>query len=523
MNRYVVTPHLDAVLSGETPVPTTVAWNRLEGRPRRRDYSRALRAEVRDPLWMVTRQWQFGEYLAEDAGSPVAAKVAWRTDPITGFRAAGGGERPYDPDVPLEALVERRPVPLRQDLRLVLGRRWRKLLDGAGLAALWPSYLDRYRLADVPGRALDGGQLLSHLLGGLAASDGLDLTETERTTVDDLGAGFLAWAQGLFTQPGPVDCWRPERLDYAAGLSAPPGVLAAPDYRGGTLDWYSFDDDAGDVGAPAPTRVTSFLPTTVQFDGMPDPRYWAFEDGRTNFGGIAADTTDLAKLLLIEFGLVYGNDWFLLPLDLEAGTLTAIRGLVVTNVFGERFWIEPSGPPGRLFVPATAPAGLESAPVEAVTLVRDEQANMVWGIETTVPLPPPQRGAPDTVDKYTLMTSVPEHWIPFIPVHVAGDNREVQLQRGAMPRLLPGGGIEKVAPRTGLLRVGLDSSPPRAYYIAEEEVERAGTVIEARWQRCRWTGGRVVTWLGYRRTVGRGGSSSGLAFDTVTGPRVGPA
>jgi hypothetical protein len=29
------------------------------------------------------------------------------------------------------------------------------------------------------------------------------------------------------------------------------------------------------------------------------------------------------------------------------------------------------------------------------------------------------------------MTTVPENWIPFVPVHVDGDNREVQLQRSA--------------------------------------------------------------------------------------------
>ena len=34
---------------------------------------------------------------------------------------------------------------------------------------------------------------------------------------------------------------------------------------------------------------------------------------RTNFGDVKPDTTDLAKLLLIEFGLVYANDWFLDP------------------------------------------------------------------------------------------------------------------------------------------------------------------------------------------------------------------
>ena len=31
-----------------------------------------------------------------------------------------------------------------------------------------------------------------------------------------------------------------------------------------------------------------------------------------------------------------------------------------------------------------------------------------------------------------VMTGVPENWIPMIPVHLANDNREIQLQRAKM-------------------------------------------------------------------------------------------
>lgn len=53
-----------------------VAYNRLEARPRTTDFTRSLRAEVRDPLWMLTRQWQFGEFRGEDAASPLTARIA---------------------------------------------------------------------------------------------------------------------------------------------------------------------------------------------------------------------------------------------------------------------------------------------------------------------------------------------------------------------------------------------------------------------------------------------------------------
>ena len=57
----------------------------------------------------------------------------------------------------------------------------------------------------------------------------------------------------------------------------------------------------------------------LTFPGMPHPRWWTIEDSQTNFGAIRPDTTDLAKLLLIEFGLVYSNDWFTVPFTLPRG------------------------------------------------------------------------------------------------------------------------------------------------------------------------------------------------------------
>jgi len=65
--KYVV-PDMKLALR-ELLFPTITVWNRLEGRPRRADFDRALKAEVRDPLWMLTKQWQLGEFKADDAGS----------------------------------------------------------------------------------------------------------------------------------------------------------------------------------------------------------------------------------------------------------------------------------------------------------------------------------------------------------------------------------------------------------------------------------------------------------------------
>jgi len=113
------------------------------------------------------------------------------------------------------------------------------------------------------------------------------------------------------------------------------------------------------------------------------------------------------------------------------------------------------------------------------------------------------------------MTTVPENWIPMIPVHVANDNREVQLQRAAMPRLIPGTPDIPVEPRGRFLRVGLDQDPKQPYFVFEEEVPKAGVVLTRTYQRARWYDGKIVTWLGRRKQVGLGQGSSGLMWDRI--------
>jgi len=76
---------------------------------------------------------------------------------------------------------------------------------------------------------------------------------------------------------------------------------------------------------------------------MANTRWWTFEDNQTNFGDIDANTTDLAKLLFMEFALLYANDWFVVPYTLPSGAIATVQGLVVTNVFGEHFWIAAAG------------------------------------------------------------------------------------------------------------------------------------------------------------------------------------
>jgi hypothetical protein len=589
--------------------PTVTVWNRLEGRPRSTEFGRALRAEVRDPLWMLTRQWQFGEFQGEDAGTPATAKYHLRTTRPSRYRPREAPPGDLPGALPLETVVERRPLPFQIgadrvsfDLRLAMGRRWLKLVPlphRGSYVARWPIRLPDPRAeADTPvvahaevwatmqavaGRAMDGYELYVHLKNGGAAWDGIPgaVTPGQQQQLDALVPRFVGWFDDLITAPPAApaapaaQAWDPSRLEHRFDLAAPEAsgetVLAAEEYPGGRLDWHAFSYDAsgltlGAAGAPGELTRT-VVPGPVRFSGMPLPRLWAMEDGRTDFGAVAADTI---RLLFMEFALVYSNDWFALPCDLDTGTLAHVDGLAVTDVFGRRFWVEPAGsgpdddwqrwsmfnldiqgqPPDEapvaadtgLFLPPSVPgaAGVTDGPtLEEVVLIRDEAANMVWGVERSVLLatgdprrgeeaaretlahrrqlaPPHTRPAPSASIAYEAMNTVPENWIPFIPVRVPGSNRKIQLQRAAMPRVLDGAMTPPapVRPRTTLLREGLDAAQP--YFVHEEEVPRAGTRLSAAYNRTRLPNGRVVVWYGIHRSTGRGEGSSSLDWDRLT-------
>lgn len=592
--------NISAVLTQRT-LPTITQWNRLEGRPRTHHFDKALKAEVRDALWMLTKQWQMGEFIANDAGSPISAKAHIHQSSITRYQAAENPFQPYEKNIPLEAKAEQKRIPFTRnqellsiDLRLHMGNYWIKLLVPA-LGAYKADYIRTYKFElpaesrstdyiysqkndlqlykAIAGRSMDGYTFLQHLLNGGLASDGIT-GGADQAALDTLGNTFLAWYKNTFLQPEQAqnNAWLPHQLEYQFECQAEDQPeskrLTAKEYYDGNLDWYSFNSAQGDGSPNGDTgnKTDSLIPTHVAFDGMPDTRWWKFEDSKTSFADVSPATTDLSKLLLIEFGLIFANDWFLIPFTLPIGKLVNIKGLTVSNNFGEVFWIEAaeaSNTPNKewsmfklknegvhadtsLLLAPTAIKVQEGAPVEEVLFIRDEVANMVWGIETTVPSAEgwgvkggeralqtrryhedivkamtggttPTDPLNDAKVTYLPMTDVPEHWIPFIPVKVDNSTRDIQLQRGSMLRIISGDTEKpaKVKPGTSILREGLDKTTPEPYYVHEEEIPRAGIRVTQCFQRTRWLNGEVIVWLGMKKKTGKGEGSSNLQFDVL--------
>ena len=110
--------------------PSVTTWNRLEARPRTHELRPRAAAEVRDALWMLTKQWQMGEFRGSDAGSPVFAKLQIDTTRLTKYRP----DAQADPAVRARRAARSqgrapagaaRPSPAgrsRFDLRLAMGR-----------------------------------------------------------------------------------------------------------------------------------------------------------------------------------------------------------------------------------------------------------------------------------------------------------------------------------------------------------------------------------------------------------------
>ncbi len=107
---------------------------------------------------------------------------------------------------------------------------------------------------------------------------------------------------------------------------------------------------------------------------------------------------------------------------------------------------------------------------------------------------------------YRLGTSVPEYWIPLLPVQ---EGPSIRLKRGALPRLEPGDAGGAFEPQGRILH------PGHPLVLHDEEVPREGARVTRAYQYARWIDGSTHLWVGRRKEAGRGEGSSGLRFDVL--------
>jgi hypothetical protein len=548
-------------------VPSLTIWTRLEPRCRDADLTSALEARTHDPCWMLARQWQFGEMAGDDAGTPILAAVTSSEVLLDRFRGGSGNAAALPTGTPLETLIERegvRPAGTTLEYRQAVdaGLYFLRLLRAGHVSQpLTTAYITHYAIApptaaqaatlDAPALALaavvahrapDGIRLAADLR---AAQPGLPsapaVGTNDRQAVRTAANAYLAWYDSLYDASaagGAAPAWVNERMEYHFAVDAThtdlPCAFLADQYAGEPLDWPSFDRVASPLGAvtqAAPAQITrTFMPSPVSFKGMPARRYWEMEDARIDVGAIDAGPTDLARLMLREFALIYGNDWFLVPVPVTVGSVARIVSLVVTDTFGvtqtiphyaatsdggrwRMFAIGGDTFDHRLMMAPVLARDIASRPQEQVLLIRDDAASIAWGVEkivsgasgapidrasaTAVAAPPAPApvGAPR---HYQLGTSAPEYYIPFVA-------RQNRMQRAALLRT--DGSRTPIAPLGRLLAPDVP--------LFEEEFIREGVRVERIYRLTRWTDGSTHLWLARRKTTGAVAGSSGLQFDQV--------
>lgn len=527
------------------------SWIRLEPICRNDGITPGLDARIHDPLWFLARQWQLGEFTGDDAGTPVAIRVRGEAAKLDVFNT------PFS--VAIEAID-------RDDLastvkatdvraRIESGAQLLRMLAAAGLTRSRAQLLERYPLdpaldvvdertrgllAASIGRVADGRSAHDELAPLLANTETLpasfDIAASHRERTVQVLLAWLTWYGSTIVEPK-RSAWKPDRLEYAFDtrieLADRELRLGAREYDGTGLDWHSFEilDDTTSSGAthPASSFVRTVQPMHARYRGMPASRYWELEDAAVDFGAIDARAGDISRLLLTEYALVYGDDWHLAPLQLDVGTACRIRSVVVTDSFGVRTLVpsyldDPTSTRFRLFatqgaedvlVIPDAPRFLESAAMEQVDFLRDEAANLVWGIErrieaadgtfidrTAAPYDPSPHPTSNILT-YQLAQRPAPNWVPLKPTDAHGLELApaVFAQRTAHTPLDSAQGALLHTPR-----------------IAEEEVPSEGIRIARTYRYARWFDGRSLLWIAYTKRPGGEPAVSNLRFDLALDP-----
>ena len=344
-----------------------MTWQRLESTTVGVDLTEGQEARIGDPLWLLGKQWQVGELTGEDAASPILVEATVEHAPVTRVRIGTGPVGPVimrdGSGLPLETAVEREsvrdgPAAARIGTEAAL-QLWRLLQSAGASPSVAASLRAAYPLALPPDDGIDpvGRAQLELLARRAIAADALQVAVTEAgdrpvpgvptdasPAVRQALRTWADWYAGLFSEPAPgTRAWNPERMEYGFQIAAGVGIqrevqLAAPEYTGGSLDWYSFDLAAGGLSMGASGRLTEHtlrvLPTPARFAGQAASRWWQVENRDVWFGDITTAPEDLARAAVAAYGAVAGDNWYLVPCRLPSGVLVRGKQVNVLDTFG---------------------------------------------------------------------------------------------------------------------------------------------------------------------------------------------
>ena len=574
------------------------SFTKIEPDPIGNDLLPTLEGRVYDPAWMLARQWQTGEFSGEDAGSPIHVSVDVQGETISGFYPGGGEPLPAG-GLPVSFLAGAEPREGRLPIESAeAGAELLNLLREYGcsrdfidrLPALYPFALNESTNADSgalaffsilapaagaltglpdPFSAGNGGWSLEELLRSTLAGGGPDprlgAPACDAFAVVKAAGAWVTWIDSLYPENTHNYSWKDENLEHSFALEAKKSnsdkktTFTGKSWNGKSLDWYNMDVSSG--GGPEPKKAItarklhgltpeltahhSGLPMPLNYAGMPSARWWEFEDSSVNFMQVSCEEDDLARLLVVEFAMANGNDWYLVPMRLPVGALYNVSDFSVTDTFGITKPIRPVSDgkdldwalfrlshaenrsdlhDGLLLFPSVYTQ--ESAPVEQIQFFRDEMANVAWAAELCTE---GADGAPYDRQRqhkrkaaktegekeqelkesyeYELVSYVPANWFPFVP----SLSRKYQMLL-MDPEIKPAGRILR-----GYESAGGAAAQGASRYLAcwEGEIPREGSEVTRRYIMSRDADGKVLLWRGRQKRAGRGEGDSGLRYDSA--------
>lgn len=413
---------------------------------------------------------------------------------------------------------------------------------------------------------------------------------------------FVNWFKSkYFSCDQSHEAWNMEKMSYATKVDSGKDKFIADDYESGKMSWYSFDHDEEKTGKDEKEiKMLSYIPTPANIPGAPSLRLWGIENIPVIMGCQTNGFSTMANAVVMQYINNYSNDWMITPLETETGVVLDVEGIVIKDTFGESIYITADAEKADykyfknkekmsasqvdelrftdrwnmfgntkhnaylennfsvnrgLFFPSSLIHNEERV-LEEVQFLRDEMANMVWGVETIVPNMlggtingdelsnkvlssiksekdveensgienPESSNLVDVEDKekeepkysYLMQNSVPLNWIPFTPQHINGSNREMQLRRGKMP-LFYNDAYLPVRPSTRLLAGNSSFNEHHIVpmVINEEEVTAYGIKLTKTMQRTRWMLGKSINWVGNKKSISCYPYNSGLMFDEL--------
>lgn len=598
--------------------PSITTWTRLEPNPTSDNMNPSLEACVYDPAWMLSKQWQLGEFRGEDAGTPIDVSIEVKAAPLVGFKSKNGIVTEIH-GVPLEymAAAEQKgkllPFEVAEAGMELLNIFYDNNISNEVIENIVNEFpliideLDKIDKADSTGKQLldllesnsnrklglpnvfslnkTGDKTLEEMLRNTKSTNTpdtyLNIPSSDTNAFVNAACEWIDWISSYMHYSSEECSWDKERMEYsfkaeAKSIDGKSVVLTADEWNGVDLDWYSLDVDestnsftANELSLPILqgvdsnyTKIHQGLPTMLTYSGMPNSRWWEFEDAGVNFAQIDCEKNDIARMLVVEFACSYGNDWYLVPMDLPVGAIHTITGFKVTNTFGEVQEIhainEENSDDWCLFKQNISNnknktcKGLllypkayidKSENIEQIDFFRDEMANLAWAIETFIEssdgrildrnrsYSAKQKNAVSNskvqnngidVDteysssskvstsdntnlsqqlKYTLVSEIPEHFFPLVP----------------KPPVTP---ASKPEPIYNMLLMSSDIKPLGEILssetnidIPQEEIPSEGSCVTRYYSLSRGSDGRILLSRIRQKKAGRGEGSSGLKFD----------